>query len=146
MNAAHDRDVERALWSLRAYDSMALATAGDGAPHVAGVFFAPEATGEGISLIIATLGDTRLTNALRGDPRVAFMCSPGNASRWIQGTGDAVVVDDSAQHADLHERLMAHAPGARQYVERFTTVPAIIAVRDLKIVEAIDREPLVIRF
>ena len=32
---------ERALWALRAYDTIALATTAQAGPHVAGVFFAP---------------------------------------------------------------------------------------------------------
>ena len=142
---ASDADLERALWSLRAYDTLALGTVGGDAPHVAGVFFAPETAGSGIRLIIVTLGDTRLHNAMRADPRVAFMCSPGNATRWIQGSGVAEMIVDAGRHADLQERLMAHAPGARAYIERFATVPAVIAVGELKIVDAIDREPVVLR-
>ena len=144
--APGEAEIERALWSLRGYDAMALATVTDGGPHVAGVFFAPERIDDRLRLIIATLGDTALSRALRDDARVAFMCSPGNASRWIQGEGFAEVVDDAYRHADLHERLMAHAPGAREYVERFDTVPAIIHLQRLKIVEAIDAEPLLLEF
>ncbi|MBV8527927.1 MAG: pyridoxamine 5'-phosphate oxidase family protein [Candidatus Dormibacteraeota bacterium] len=142
--AADDRALERALWSLRAYDAMALATTGEDGPQVAGVFFAPEVVKDGIRLIIATLGDTLLHRSLQHDPHVAFLCSPGNASRWVQGTGVAELVDDPLRHADLHERLMAHAPGARAYVERFPMVPALINVRRLKIVEAIDAVPLLV--
>lgn len=141
---ADDDQLERALWSLRAYDAMALATVGEDGPQVAGVFFAPEIEGRGIRLIIATLGDTLLHRSLQHDPRVAFLCSPGTASRWVQGTGNAQVVDDPVRHADLHERLMAHAPGARAYVERFPMVPALIHVQRLKIVEAIDAAPLLL--
>ncbi|HEX6539500.1 MAG TPA: pyridoxamine 5'-phosphate oxidase family protein [Candidatus Dormibacteraeota bacterium] len=142
--APADGALERALWSLRAYDAMALATLADDGPQVAGVYFAPEIDGAGIRLIIATLGDTLLHRSLQHDARVAFLCSPGNASRWVQGTGVAEVVDDRARHADLHERLMAHAPGARAYVERFPMVPAVIAVRRLKIVEAPETPPLLV--
>lgn len=140
--AADARMLERALWSLRAYDAMALATTGEDGPQVAGVFFAPEIHEGGIRLIIATLGDTVLHRSLQHDAHVAFLCSPGTASRWVQGTGLAEVIDDPVRHADLHERLMAHAPGARAYVERFPMVPALIAVHRLKIVEAIDAPPL----
>lgn len=142
--AIDDRMLERALWSLRAYDAMALATTGEEGPQVAGVFFAPELDAGGIRLIIATLGDTLLHRSLRLDPRVAFLCSPGTASRWVQGTGVAELIDDPLRHADLHERLMAHAPGARAYVERFPMVPALIAVRRLKIVDAIDAAPVLL--
>ena len=136
--------LERALWSLRAYDAMALATSDSDGPYVGGVFFAPELADGGIRLVIATLPDTRLQAQMRANPRVAFMCSPGSAARWIQGSGLVALVDDAARHADLQQRLVAHAPGARDYVERFATVPAIITVRRLKIVEAIDREPVVL--
>ncbi|MFN2581773.1 MAG: pyridoxamine 5'-phosphate oxidase family protein [Candidatus Dormibacteria bacterium] len=136
--------LERALWSLRAYDILSLATVGHDGPQVAGVFFAPELSDEGIRLVIATMDDTALQRALREDRRVAFICSPGNTSRWIQGTGSAQVIDDATRHPDLHERLLAHAPGARAYVQRFAVVPAIIAVRRLKIVEAIDSSPIVL--
>ena len=141
---ASDGVLERALWSLRAYDAMALATTGEDGPQVAGVFFAPEIDEGGIRLIIATLGDTLLHRTLQHDPHVAFLCSPGTASRWVQGTGVAELISDPLRHADLHERLMAHAPGARAYVERFPMVPALIAVRRLKIVEAIDAAPLLL--
>lgn len=144
MSAPEDRELERALWSLRAYDAMALATFGEDGPHIAGVYFAPEIAGHGLRLIIATLGDTLLHRSLQRDPRVAFLCSPGAASRWVQGTGVAEVIDDPLHHADLHERLMAHAPGARAYVERFPMLPALIQVRRLKIVEARDAPPLLL--
>ena len=146
MNAqpAADGVLERALWSLRAYDAMALATTGEDGPQVAGVFFAPEIDEGGIRLIIATLGDTLLHRSLQHHPRVAFLCSHGTASRWVQGTGVAELISDPLLHADLHERLMAHAPGARAYVERFPMVPALIAVRRLKIVEAIGAAPVLL--
>lgn len=143
-NAVDDGQLQRALWSLRAYDAMALATIGEEGPQVAGVFFAPEIEAGGLRLIIATLGDTLLHRSLRHDARVAFLCSPGTASRWVQGTGVAQLIDDRLRHADLHERLMAHAPGARAYVERFPMVPAVISVRRLKIVEASDAAPLLL--
>lgn len=144
MHATDDRMLQRALWSLRAYDAMALATRGEDGPQVAGVFFAPEIDGAGIRLIIATLGDTLLHRSLQYDAHVAFLCSPGTASRWVQGTGVAELIDDPLRHADLHERLMAHAPGARAYVERFPMVPALIAVQRLKIVESIDAAPVLL--
>jgi hypothetical protein len=123
---------------------MALAVVAEDGPHIAGVYFAPEIAGRGLRLIIATLGDTILHRSLQRDPRVAFLCSPGTASRWVQGTGFAEVIDDPLRHADLHERLMAHAPGARAYVERFPMLPALIRVQRLKIVEARDAPPLLL--
>jgi hypothetical protein len=138
--------LERALWALRAYDTMALATTGPAGPHVAGVFFAPERTATGIRLLIATRGGSRLHRELAADPRVAFMCSPGNASRWIQGGGIASVVEDPGLRMDVVRRLIDHAAGAQAYVEGPEVLPVTIAVRWLKVVEARDGAHLLLSF
>jgi hypothetical protein len=137
--------LERALWALRAYDTIALATSGDAGPHVAGVFFAPELNGSGIRLLIATRRDSRLHRELEADPRVAFMCSPGNASRWIQGGGRATVIADPALRTEIFRRLIEHAAGARPYVEGSDVIPVTIAVAWLKVVEARDGPHLLLR-
>ena len=130
--------LERALWALRAYDTIALATTSQAGPHVAGVFFAPERTDAGIRLLIATRSGSRLHRELEADPRVAFMCSPGNASRWIQGGGIAAVVEDPGLRIEVARRLIDHAAGAQAYVEGPDVLPVTIAVRWLKVVEARD--------
>lgn len=144
--ARDDVGLERALWALRAYDTMALATTSPAGPHVAGVFFAPERTATGIRLLIATRGGSRLHRELAADPRVAFMCSPGNASRWIQGGGIASVVEDSGLRTDVGRRLIDHAGGAQAYVEGPEVLPVTIAVRWLKVVEARDGAHLLLSF
>jgi Pyridoxamine 5'-phosphate oxidase len=138
--------LERALWALRAYDTMALATSSQAGPHVAGVFFAPEQTDTGIRLLIATRGGSRLHRELAADPRVAFMCSPGNASRWIQGGGVASVVEDPGIGTDVLHRLIDHAAGAEAYVQGPEVLPVSIAVRWLKVVEARDGPHLLLGF
>jgi hypothetical protein len=143
---ANAADIERALWSLQAYDTTALATVSDAGPRVGGAFFVPERTFEGIRMVIAQLRDSRALHDMALDPRVAFICSPGSPARWIQGTGTATLVADESAHADLYERLVAHAPGARAYVERLSVVPAVIAVRTLTVVDAVDRRPLRLAF
>ena len=52
-------EIDRALWSLRAYDTIALATAGDAGPHVAAYYFAPERVPDGVQLLIAMPRDSR---------------------------------------------------------------------------------------
>jgi hypothetical protein len=141
-----DAAIERALWALRAYDTMALATTSGAGPHVAGVFFAPERTEHGIRLFIATRGGSRLHHELEADPRVAFMCSPGNASRWIQGGGAAAAVVDHGQRMELARRLTEHAAGAEAYVGEPDVVPVTIDVGWLKVVEARDGPHLLLRF
>ena len=137
--------LERALWALRAYDTIALATTSQAGPHVAGVFFAPERTDTGIRLLIATRGGSRLHRELEADSRVAFMCSPGNASRWIQGGGIASVVREPGIRFELARRLIEHAAGVQAYVQGPEVLPVTIAVRWLKVVEASDGPHLLLR-
>jgi len=143
---AGDVRLERALWALRAYDTIALATSSDAGPHVAGVFFAPELTESGIQLLIAARRGSRLHRELEAEPRVAFMCSPGNASRWIQGGGAASVVRDPVLRTGITRRLIEHAAGAQPYVEGPEVLPVTIAVGWLKVVEARDGAHLLLRF
>lgn len=137
----------RALWALRAYDTTALATVSDAGPHVAGVFFAPEADGQRIRLLLGILDGSRKARDLQADPRVAFMCSPGNPSRWIQGWGTAStpVLDEPAR-LEIFRRLVAHAPGAQQFVDRLPVHPVIVEVGELKIVEALGKPALTLAF
>ena len=147
MRVADGPDVERALWALRAYDSAALATVSDRGPHVAGVFFAPEVHGGGIRLLVAVLDGSRMAADISADSRVAFMCSPGNPSRWIQGRGTASVprVDDSGR-LELFRRLIAHAPGVRQFIDSAPIHPVIVDARELKVFEALGKPPLQLQF
>ena len=140
-------DVEHALWALRAYDIAALATISGAGPHVSGVYFAPEADSGGIRLLVAVLDNSRKQQDISADPRVAFICSPGNASRWIQGSGLATRPDlDDAGRLEIFRRLVAHAPGARQFVDNLPVHPVIVDVRALTIVEALDSAPVQLSF
>lgn len=142
---ASPTDVERALWALQAYDTLALGTVSDDGPHVAGVFFAPEAVnGGGIRLLLAVLRDSRKHRELLADPRVAFMCSPGKPTRWIQGQGVAAGVSSAEEGALILRRLVEHAPGASAFVDKLPVVPVTVAVRTLKVVEALGAPPLVV--
>jgi hypothetical protein len=140
-------EVERALWALRAYDTTALATISQAGPHVAGVFFAPEIEDGRIRLLLAVLDGSRKAEDIPKDPRVAFMCSPGNPSRWIQGWGSAARAEvDGPARIELFRRLVAHAPGAQQFVDNLPVHPFIVEVRELKVVEALGKPPLRLRF
>lgn len=147
MSVAASGDVERALWALRAYDTTSLATVSAAGPHVAGVFFAPEVDGAGMRLLVAVLDGSRKAADIDGDPRVAFVCSPGNPSRWIQGSGLAHRPQtDDAGRIEIFRRLVAHAPGARQFVDRLPVSPVIVTVRRLKVVEALGSPPMTLDF
>jgi hypothetical protein len=144
--AASPADVERALAALGEYGTTALATVSAAGPHVAGVFFAPEAHGGGLRLLLAVLRDSRKHRDLLADPRVAFMCSPGEPSRWVQGSGTATAVADADEGAAMLRRLVAHAPGAAVFVDRLPVLPVAVAVRTLKVVERLGSPPLVLSF
>lgn len=146
MSTVPSNDVDRVLWALRGYDTMALATVSAEGPHVAGVFFAPELTETGVALLVALTAGSRLARHAAADPRVAFMCSPGNPSRWAQGAGVALIVEDRSHRAPMFERLLAHAAGARSFVEQHSAVPAVISVQRVTVVEAAGRQPLVVQF
>ena len=147
MAVTRSNDVERALWALRGYDTTALGTVSALGPHVAGVFFAPELTDDGgLQLVIATIKGSRKQREMADDPRVAFMCSPGNPSRWVQGTGLAELILDEERWTNLFRRLTSHAAGATQFIERLPVMPAIITVRTIKVVEAIGSPSLLLTF
>lgn len=134
-------DLERALWELRAYTIATISTTLPTGPHVAGVFFATILEEERIRLVLSVFRDTRLHRGIVADPRVAFMCSPGNASRWVQGTGRARVVEDPERRMDLLDTIAAHDPAARQFIETANSVPVVLDVVELKIVEDLLSPP-----
>jgi hypothetical protein len=147
MNVAAGGEVERALWALRAYDTISLATVSDAGPHVAGVFFAPEIEDGRIRLLLAVLDGSRKAQDIASDPRVAFMCSPGNPSRWIQGWGSAARAGiDEPARLEIFRRLAAHAPGARQFIDNLPVHPFMVTVRELKVVEALGKPPQLLSF
>jgi hypothetical protein len=108
------------------------------------VFVAPEAHRGGIRLLLAVLRDSRKHRELLADPRVAFMCSPGDPSRWVQGRGLAAGVDDAAEGDAMLRRLVEHAPGASAFVGRLPVVPVVVEVREVKVVEELGRPALVV--
>jgi Pyridoxamine 5'-phosphate oxidase len=142
--AASPADVERALAALRSYETMALATVSADGPHVAGVFFAPADDGDGgIRLLLAVLRDSRKHRELLGDPRVAFVCSPGRPVRWVQGSGLARMASGAEGDAVLRG-LEAHSSEAAAFVGRLPVAPVVVEVRSLKVVEELGRPALVL--
>lgn len=138
-------DLDRALWALRGYNITTLATSLPAGPHAAGVFFATLHEGDRIHLVLTVFRETRLHRGIAADPRVAFMCSPGNPSRWIQGTGLAHTVDDPERRDALLDRIAAHAPAARPFIDSPASLPVLLDVVELKIVEDLASPPLLLR-
>jgi len=146
VSAPADADLDRALWSLRAYDTIALATAGESGPHVAAYFFAPERHHDGITLLVAMPRDSRKLREIEADPRVGFMCFPGSAARWITGRGSAVPLRGESAALGLAARLVAHAPGALAFVDSAEVVGVEVQVERIEIVDALDTPPRVLDF
>src|SRR5258708_1009380 len=142
--SASRADLDRALWALRGYNITTLATSLPAGPHVAGVFFATVVEGDRIRLVLTVFRDTRLHRGIAADPHVAFMCSPGNASRWIQGTGRAPTVGARGRPTALPDHTAAHAPAPRPFIEAVTSVPVLPAVVELKIAEHLLPPPLLL--
>jgi hypothetical protein len=137
-------DLDRALWALRGYNIATLATVLPAGPHVAGVFFATVLEDDRIRLVLTVFRGSRLHRGIVADPRIAFVCSPGNASRWIQGTGLARPVEDEERRTDLVDRIVAHAPLARPFIDAPASVPVVLDVVELKIVDDLDSPPLLL--
>jgi hypothetical protein len=143
MTASH-ADLERALWALRGYNITTIATGLPAGPHVAGAFFATLLEGDRIRLVLTVFRGSRLHRGIVADPRVAFMCSPGNASRWIQGSGVARPVEDAERRVELVDRILAHAPQARPFIDQPPSLPVLVEVVGLKIVEDLHSPPLLL--
>jgi hypothetical protein len=137
-------DLDRALWALRGYNIATLATTLPAGPHVAGVFFAAVLEDGRLRLVLTVFRETRLHRGIAADPRVAFMCSPGNPTRWVQGTGTARVIEDPERRTELLDRIAAHAPAARPFIEADNAVPVLLDVAELKIVEDLNSPPLLL--
>jgi hypothetical protein len=137
-------DFEAALWALRGYDIAALGTTGVHGPSVAGFFFAPEREGNRLRLLVAVLRDSGVHRDILADPRVAFMCSPGNPSRWVQGWGTGTVIEDPGRHLDLFTKVLRHAPGSRLFIRNQPVLPVIVEVARMKVVADASAPPLVL--
>src|SRR5438270_2905005 len=103
---------------LHQYPSMILATAENGQPWTSGVFVAHEVTPDGKLVLYATmLQGSRKLETLQKNPKVGFYVGPREPTRWLQGSGRAVV----ARNAELIERGTAivreQAPGASVFID-----------------------------
>src|SRR5205823_15036021 len=96
-----DSNNEGALQSvtehLGQYDTMILATAENGQPWTAGVFFAHEVTAGGRVVLYATmLQGSRKLETIKKNPKVGFYVGPREPTRWLQGSGRAVEAGNAA--------------------------------------------------
>lgn len=135
-----DSNNEAALQSvtehLRQYDTLILATAENGQPWTAGVFFAHEVTADGKLVLYATmLQGSRKVETLQKNPKVGFYVGPREPSKWLQGSGRAVV----ARNSELIERGTAivreQAPGAGVFIDMVPVHVVRIFVDQVQLVD-----------
>src|SRR5438552_7242255 len=121
---------------LRQYDTLILATAENGQPWTAGVFFAHEITSDGKLVLYATmLQGSRKLETLQKNPRVGFYVGPREPSRWLQGSGRAVM----ARNPELIEKGTAivreQAPGASMFIDRVPVDVVRVFVEHVQMVD-----------
>ncbi len=103
---------------LRQYDTLILATSERGQPWTAGVFFAHEVRPNGRIVLYATMiQGSRKVDTLRRNPKVGFYVGPREPSKWLQGSGRAVI----ARNAELIEQgksiVREQAPAAGMFID-----------------------------
>src|SRR5437867_2841230 len=104
---------------MRQYDTMILATAEDGQPWTAGVFFAHEVTADGKLVLYATmLQGSRKVDTLQKNPKVGFYIGPREPSRWLQGSGRAVVARNPEVIKKGTAIVREQAPGAGVFIDQ----------------------------
>lgn len=118
IDSNNDSALQAIIEHLRQYDTLILATSEHGQPWTAGVFFAHEVTPEGKLVLYATmLQGSRKVDTLRRNPKVGFYVGPREPSRWLQGSGRAVI----ARNAELIEQGKAtvreQAPAAGMFID-----------------------------
>ena len=129
MSVSGGPEVERALWALRAYDTTALGTV-SGPARTSPGYSSPPRSRRDDPLVLAVLDGSRKAEDIAKDPRVAFMCSPGNRRAGSRGGARRAAPASMSRAARVFRRLVAHAPGARQFVDNLPVHPFIVAVRD----------------
>src|SRR5262245_22701403 len=103
---------------LRKYDTMILATADHGQPWTAGVFFAHEVTPDGnLVLYVTMLQGSRKVETLQKNPKVGFYVGPREPSKWLQGSGRAVVAHDSKVIERGTAIVREQAPNASMFID-----------------------------
>jgi 1,4-dihydroxy-2-naphthoate octaprenyltransferase len=103
---------------LGEYDTMILATAENGQPWTAGVFFAHEITADGKLVLYATmLKGSRKLETLQKNPRVGFYVGPRKPTRWLQGSGRAVVARNEDVIAKGIAIVREQAPDAGMFID-----------------------------
>jgi nitroimidazol reductase NimA-like FMN-containing flavoprotein (pyridoxamine 5'-phosphate oxidase superfamily) len=126
------------LWSE---STLVLATEREGQPWVASAFYAPEERDGTLTLTCAFLATSRKLTNLRANPHTAAYIGPREPTRWLQLTATAEILDEPSASESAIARLVAHAPGARVFVDRVPVTPVLLRVHDLKLTDLTGERP-----
>lgn len=126
------------LWENK---TLVMATERDGRPWISSVFYAPEADAGGVQLVCALLASSRKLANLRLNPRAAVYVGPREPTCWLQGEGSARVLDDPSETAAALDRLTAHAPAARVFIDRVPVVAVVLTLDSLRLTDLTGPKP-----
>ncbi|MBI4362417.1 MAG: pyridoxamine 5'-phosphate oxidase family protein [Euryarchaeota archaeon] len=99
---------------LREHRFAVLATHGEGDPWCSTVFYAPA---PGHHLYFGLGGKSRTLRHIRGNPRVGFAVGIERETRFLQGNGEALLLDDPGEARAAREAVAAKVPIARPFIE-----------------------------
>ena len=118
IDANNEVALQAVVGQLRENDTLILATAEHGQPWTAGVFFAHEITADGRLVLYATmLQGSRKLETLKDNPKVGFYVGPRKPTRWVQGSGRAVVARDEELIARGTAIVREQAPDAGMFID-----------------------------
>ena len=114
----NDAALQTVIEHLRRHDTLILATSEQGQPWTAGVFFAHDVTADGKLVLYATmLQGSRKVETLRKNPKVGLYVGPREPTRWLQGSGRAVVAGNPALIEKGIAIVREQAPGAGMFID-----------------------------
>lgn len=125
------------------FATMSLAVAEGGEPWAGKVFFVEDEPAPGmLDLCCSVLVTSRKLDLLRANPRVAFVVAGDVPDSWIQGVGNASLVDDEADADAIIKRLEEKSEAAGPFLQRVRSTAVRIHVERMKLTDVTARPPI----
>ncbi len=126
---------------LDAHATMTLATVHDAEPWAGKVFFVGDLQSHGrLDLCCALMLPPGRFEGLRSSPRVAFVIAGDLPDRWVQGTGNATIVDDPTDGQAIRRRLRECSTSVDPFLERIDWSPVRVRVDRIRFTD-MDASP-----
>jgi 1,4-dihydroxy-2-naphthoate octaprenyltransferase len=136
VDSNNDVALENVIEHLKQYDTMIFATAEDGQPWTAGVFVAHEITPDGKLVLYTTmLQGSRKLETLKKNPKVGFYIGPRQPTRWLQGSGRAVVARDPELIKRGTAIVREQAPNASMFIDHVPVSVVRIFVEQVQLTD-----------